>query len=251
MNAVLDFLQDEKDRIEKEATSRSEKDLELWQRWDQNGRQAEDLDPLMKQLTPLIRKQTNIYSGHVNIPKPAVEAEFQIQAINALHKYDPKKAALNTFLTHQLKKGKRFISTYQNIGRISETRIYKINEFQNTRDLLADKLRRDPSAHEIADEMKWPVRQVTAMEQEIRRDVPTSTLITGGMEEIRPSKEGEVLRLLQYDLDPEEKLVYEYLLGENGKPQLKPGAIATKMNINPSKVSRIKASIAAKARRYS
>lgn len=231
------------------ATRRSQKDFQLWQQWDQNGRREEDLEPLMKQIEPIIRKQSNVYSGKVNIPKPAIHAEFQIQAIKAIQGYDPNRAALNTHLTHQLKKAKRFISTYQNVGRISETRIYKINQFQNERDRLADKLQRDPTAIEMADQMKWPVKQVTAMENELRKEVPTS-MTQGGLEEIKPSKEAELLRLLQYELDPEERSVYEYLLGENGKPQLKPGEIARKMNLTPSKVSRIKASIGQKAQRY-
>jgi hypothetical protein len=45
-------------------------------------------------------------------------------------------------------------------------------------------------------------------------------------------------------------LVYEYLLGINGKPQLKPGQIASRMRITSSKVSRIKTSIGNKAKRY-
>ncbi len=249
-NPVEAFLVEDA-KLEKEAaTRRAQEDLKLWQQWDQNGRKPEDLEPLMKRIEPIIRKQSNIYAGRVNIPKPAVHAEFQIQAIKAVQGYDPNRAALNTHLTHQLKKGKRFISTYQNVGRISETRIYKINQFQTERDLLADKLQREPSAHEIADHMKWPVKQVTAMESELRKEVPTSMIQGGGVTKLKPSKEAETLRLLQYDLSPQEKTVYEYLLGENGKPQLKPGQIAQKMRLTPSKVSRIKASIGKKASRY-
>jgi DNA-directed RNA polymerase specialized sigma subunit len=249
-NPVDDFLLFDAE-LEKQAVSnRAQKDVELWQQWDQNGRSPEDLDKLMRQVEPIIRKQSNVYAGHVNIPKPAVQAEFQIQAIKAIQTYNPTKAALNTYLTHQLKKGRRFITNYQNVGRISENRIYKINEFNTAKDELADKLRREPSAHEIADRMKWPVSQVTALEKELRRDIPSSHLPGGGMEELKTSKETEVLRLLQYELSPEEKTVYEYLLGENGKPQLSPGQIAQKMGMAPSKISRIKSSIGMKAKRY-
>jgi DNA-directed RNA polymerase specialized sigma subunit len=249
-NPVFEFL-DAEGELEKEAISRrAQKDLELWEKWDQNGRKAEDLEPLMTQLAPVVRKQSNVFAGKVNIPKPAVLAEFQIQAIKAIQSYNPKRAALNTHLTHQLKKGRRFITTYQNVGRISETRVYKITEFKNERDRLADKLQREPTALEIADRMQWPLKQVVAMESEIRKEVPLS-LTQGGLTSTKPSKEAETLRLLQYELDPQELLVFEYLLGENGKPQLRPGQIAKKMNLTPSKVSRIKASIGKKALRFS
>lgn len=246
----LDEFLELEDTLEKEsASARAKKDLELWHRWDQNGRKPEDLEPLIKQVSPIINKQANVYSGRVNIPKPAVQAEFQIQAIKAIQSYDPNRAALNTHLTHQLKKGKRYITTYQNIGRIAEPRIYRINQFQSERDQLRDELQRDPSSLELADRLKWPQKQVAAMESELRREVPLSTM-PGGLTMNKPSKEAEVLRLLQYDLTPEEQVVYEYILGENGKPQLKPGQIARKLNMTPSKVSRIKMSIGKKAKEY-
>ena len=237
--------------LEKEAaSSRAKKDFSLWQEWDKNGRKPEDLEPLMKQMDPLVRRASNVYSGKVNIPKSAVRAEFQIQAINAFGNYDPNRgASLGTHLTWQLKKGKRFISTYQNIGRIPETRIHHITTFKNARDELSDTLGRDPSGHELATKLKWPTNQVTAMELELRKEVPTSTL-QSDMTSLKPSKEGELLRLIQYDLTPEEKAVYEHLLGSNGKTQLKPGQIAKKLRMSPSKVSRIKNSIGKKAKRY-
>lgn len=247
---VLDFIEFAEELDKEAAESRAQKDFQLWQTWQQGGRQPEHLEPLMKQMEPLIRRASNIYSGKVNIPRSAVHAEFQLQALNAFNTYDPQRGAtLGTHVTWQLKKGKRFISTYQNIGRIPETRIHNITPFQNARDELRDELGRDPSAHELADRLKWPVNQVSAMELELRREVPLSTL-QSDMTSLRPSREAEVLRLIQYDLSPEEKVVYEHLLGVNGKPQLKPGEIAMRLNMSPSKVSRIKDSIGAKVKKY-
>lgn len=243
---IEEFIQLEKLAIR----ARAKKDLELWQKWNDGGKKEDDLEDLMKQMDPLIRKQTNVYAGKVNIPSSAIRAEFQIQAMKAFNTYDPKRGAqLNTHLNWQLKRGKRFITTYQNIGRIPETRAYKITEFQNTRDALSDRLGREPSAHELADKLKWPINQVTSMELDLRREVPTSAL-QADASSLKPSKEAEVIRLLQYDLTSQEKLVYEYLLGLNGKPQLKPGQISRKMNIPASKVSRIKNSIGKKASKY-
>ena len=67
---------------------------------------------------------------------------------------------------------------------------------------------------------------------------------------VKPSRTAEVVRLIQYELKPEEQAVMEHLLGINGKPKLKPGEIATKLNMTPSKVSRIKSSIASKMGQY-
>ena len=238
--------------LKKEAArTRAQKDFDAWDRWRTGGKKEEDMEVLLKQVDPLIRKASNVYAGKVNMPNSAIRAEFQIQAMKAFDKYDPNRgAALGTYLTWQLKKGRRFVNTYQNLGRIPETRINLITTFQNEKDRLTDKLGREPSAMELADRLKWPVTQVSAMETELsRKEVPMSTL-QGDLSALKPSKEAETIRLLQYELNPEEKLVYEYLLGINGKPQLKPGQIASRMRITSSKVSRIKTSIGNKAKRY-
>lgn len=233
------------------ATQRGQKDFQLWKTWVDNGKQPEDLDPLMKQLDGLVRKATNVYAGKVNLPKAAIRAEFQIQAMKALDKYDPTRGAqLGTFLDWQLRRGRRFVTTYQNIGHIPENRIYKITDFQNAQSALRDRLGREPSNLEISDQLHWPVNQVSALSVELgRKEVPTS-MLKGDMAGSGVSRETEVLSLLQYELAPEEKSVYEYVVGINGKQQLTPGQIATKLNMSPSKVSRIKLSIGQKAKKY-
>jgi DNA-binding MarR family transcriptional regulator len=45
---------------------------------------------------------------------------------------------------------------------------------------------------------------------------------------------------MQYGLTPQERTVYEYTFGMNGRPMLKPGQISTQAKIHPSKVSRIR-----------
>jgi hypothetical protein len=88
-----------------------------------------------------------------------------------------------------------------------------------------------------------------ALEHEIRDEIPSSRF-AGEMMAIKPSKDAEVLRLIQYELTPEEKSVFEYSMGMNGKPQLKPGDIAQRLNMQPSKVSRLKLAIAQKVDRF-
>ncbi len=67
---------------------------------------------------------------------------------------------------------------------------------------------------------------------------------------LTPSRESEVLNMVRYELTPEELLVYEYTVGFGGKPLLRPGQIANKLNMNPSKVTRLRKSMAAKVDKY-
>jgi DNA-directed RNA polymerase specialized sigma subunit len=248
MTAVAEFLE----YLEKEAVDRAAKDFELWQQWNDTGRSSSAMRPLLKQFKRLIYKRANVYAGkNPNVPPEAVRAEFMNQAIKGFETYDPNRGAgLGTHINWQMMKARRFISTYgSGIGRIPENRSYMVTTFTNARDELNDRLGRDPSALELADHLKWPLKQVSALELEVRREVPSSLLQADTMS-VKPSREAEVVRLIQYELNPEERLVMEHLLGINGKPQLKPGEIARNLSMTPSKVSRIKLNVANKIKQY-
>lgn len=248
MKAIEQFFQHEKEA----AASREQKDLDAWEEWNAKNRDPNAVRPLLKRFKPLIMKRANVYAGkNPNVPAEAVRAEFMGHAMKAFETYDPNRgAALKTHVYNQMRKGQRFISQYAGgFGRMPEDRFYRVQEFRNARENLADQLGREPSALELADELKWPIKQVTQMELEDRKEVPMSHLAKD-MTSIKPSHSAEVIRLIQYDLTPQERLVMEHLLGINGKLKLRPGQIALQLNISPSKVSRIRATIANKVKQY-
>lgn len=231
---------------------RADKDFNLWQSWVDDEKSAGAMRPLLKQFKPLIYKRANVYAGkNPNVPPEAVRAEFMNQTIKAFETYDPNRgAALGTHVNWQMMKARRFIATYgSGVGRIPENRSYKVNQFTNAKDELQDRLGRSASAMELADHLKWPVKQVSAMELEVRREVPSSLLQADTMS-VKPSREAEIVRLIQYELKPEEQIVMEHLLGINGKSKMKPGEIASKFNMTPSKVSRVKLNVAKKIKQY-
>jgi DNA-directed RNA polymerase specialized sigma subunit len=241
--------------IEKDANSSSDraaKDKELWEQWNEAGRTPSAMRPLLKEFKPLIHKRAGVYAGkNPNVPPEAVRAEFMNNAITAFENYDPNRgAALGTHVNWQLMKSRRFIATYgSGSGRIPENRSYKVQEFKNAKFELQDSLGREPSGMELANKLSWPLKQVSSMELELRREIPSSMFQADTMA-IKPSRSAEVIRLIQYELTPEEQNVMEYTLGVNGKPQLKPGDIASKLNMSPSKVSRVKLEIAKKMGKY-
>jgi len=239
---VEEFLELDKEAAKYDA----QRDVELWGQWMDGGKQPEDTEVLLNQFKGLIRSESNRFAGHLNIPPSAVHSQFQTQAMRAFETYDPNRGAkLSTHVKNQMKRGRRFVHTYQNLGRIPEPRIYKITDFKTNQLELEDQLGRPPTAHEMADRMKWPVKQIVAMESELRDEIPASRF-QGDIMSIKPSADAEVLRLIQYELSPDERAVFEYSTGSNGKPMLKPGEISKKLNMPASKVSRLKLSIANK-----
>lgn len=246
------FLDKAAARRVKDLAATQAKEQELWNRWKQKGERSKDLTPLLKSYNPLIRKKANQFVGNVNLPPAAIHAEFQHAALNAFRKYDPNKgAALNTWVNINLKKAQRWVSKYQNVARIQENRQYKIGAFNNARATLDDRLGREPTNLEISDYMGVPENEISMLNTEIRKALPTSGF-EGGFDPttIAPDRDLEKLRLIKYELSPEELLVYEYTVGDGGKDQLKPGQIARKLKMSPSKVSRLRNAITAKLEKY-
>ncbi len=200
----------------------------------------------------MIRSRANKFAGQADLPPATVHAEYNKQFLNAVKSYDPNKgAALGTWVQNNLRKAQRWVATYQDPTRIQEQRYYKVGEFQNARATLDDQLGREPTTRELSEHLKWPEKEVGRMEAETRGALYSSTWGEGyDPTSIMPSRETEVLNMIRFQLDPEELLVYEHTIGYGGKSKLKPGQIARKLKMSPSKVSRIRNSITGKMTPY-
>ncbi len=215
----------------------------LWQAWVDGGQQPRDLRPLLKSFGPLIRNRMGIHLGRVKmIPDKAIKAEYQVQFVQALRSYNPEKGSLGTYVYRYLDKAKRFIAEYQNVGRIPENRIYKIREYKNAVASLAEETGAKPSQADLVKKLGWTKADVGRMDQELRND-----LVSQNFEEdpfmLLPSRDQEVLRLFKYELEGDDRTVYEYLTGL-GRPRItSTGEIAEKVGLPDYRVSRIKNSI--------
>ncbi|MFW9801202.1 MAG: sigma-70 domain-containing protein [Candidatus Thorarchaeota archaeon] len=231
---------------------RAEKELQMWHDWNNSGRQPEKIRPLIHSLQPLIRNRSKIFENKIrDIPPAVINSEFQRQVVNALETFDPNRnVKMSTYITKRLKKANRFITTYQNPARIIETRVYNITKIRNAEDILQQKYGRPPTAHEIADYTQMPVNDVQTLQTEVRRTFPIGQFGASDPAVFTPSRSKEIMKLLPYDLTPEENSVFEYIHGIGGKPMLGTGDIAKKLNISAPKVSRLKKSIADKWSTY-
>ena len=221
-----------------------------WQKWKQGGEKPDDLRPLLKSLNPLVQKKMSQWKNRVPIPPAAMEAEFKKHLLGGLRTFDPTRGAqLNTHVFHQMRRAERFIKANQNFGYIPEARSDKIGSFKLVEAEMAQELGRPPNSTELSEKMKWSPKEVGRMQRELRKDIPASGFSADPAANM-PSKEREALRLVHYDLSQEEKSVFEMTTGMNGQQVLTPGQVATKLNMSPSKVSRIRNSISQKLARY-
>lgn len=225
-----------------------DKELELWKTWKANGEKPEDLRPLLKSLKPLIMSEAYKFKGgKLRLSPASIDAEFYKQALAAIRKYDPDRGAkLGSWVRTYLIKARRFINQHQNAARIPENLIYEIREYQTAENDLEAKMGRPATDLEMAGYLKWPLSQVVTMAKSIRRD-----LWTHGFEEDpsanEASEEGEILKLLKYELNEDEKKVYTQYYDKGVRST---ADIAKNTGFNIWKVSRIRKSIAEKVEKY-
>lgn len=231
--------------------SKQQKDLHLFNKWKET-KKKEDFQQLYRHFGGLINEASKKASMGSNLPRAAFKLEAAQQFYDALERFNPDKgASLQTHLYGSVEnKLKRLNYTYQNLARRPERAVggvYHITQFNNERLFLQDKLGREPSAQEIADNLGWSVKQVETMMLEDRRDLS----LNAELEEMNVtdtfSADEELIAMHYYDMNPEQQLVFDYATGRHGKQAiLRPNgtadfrAIAQKLNMAESKVQKLR-----------
>jgi DNA-directed RNA polymerase specialized sigma subunit len=229
--------------------SKQQAEMEMWNKWDQGGRRSQDLRPLVSSMRPLVQERVNVYSGRVPIPPEALEAEFKNHAVKAIKTYDPNRGAkLSTWVRSNIRKGGRFVSTYQNVGRVVEDRVAKISEYKLAKEKLAEQQGRPPTDAEMSRKLRWSLPEVQRMNSELRADIMSSAFESDPTT-YTPQVDGEIVEYLHEELSPQEQKVFQYMKTP-GATQGKTGLIAKQLKWSPSKVSRLRKAIESKARHY-
>jgi DNA-directed RNA polymerase sigma subunit (sigma70/sigma32) len=232
----------EKDAVDKD---RKASELSLWKEWRHTSSPV-TLGKLLTSFQPVITSTVKKFES-VPLPPSTISAEAKKQAVNAFRTFDPKAgAALGTHVYNYMMKVNRFVYEHQNIGRIPEHRVVQIGTFNAVKSELQGKLRREPSAMELSDELGWSLQEVERMEREMKREVPASAIDESDFSFSSTSDAQKVMTFIYYELIPQEKVVFEYLTGYAGKPKLDEHEIAKKLDITHDRVKKVKAKIAEK-----
>jgi len=226
---------------------RNAEDLLLWQQWKASGGTPESLAPLMARFEPMLRSKMGPYLGKVRlIPDTAIEMEFRLQFVEALKTFDPEKGNLGTHVYRAVDRAKRFIANHQNVGRVSEARVYQIKTFQTALSELQDSLGREPTTKELSEDLGWSKAEVTRMQSELRNDLVSQFFEGGDAFAFAPSVTQETLALFKYELDDKERQVFAHVTGL-GAPRIESTAeLSKKLGIPDYTISKIKKGIARK-----
>lgn len=238
-----------------------EREYEMWQEWKSSGEDPAKLAPLMDSMGGIVQQTVNTYSA-ADIDDRFVKAEAEKKVYEALKSYDPSlNTKLSTHVINRQKRVGRFVKNHQNFARVVENRAANWADYQEARKEITEATGRDPSREELSVALsnklkakgvkKWKVSAAEAGRYmaEDRRD-----LVHTGLDQdsfvTMPTQDRLVIKMVEEELTPEERAVYERLLGLNGAPKQGPGEIARALKIHPSKVSRLSASIGKKVEAY-
>lgn len=219
-------------------------DDELIKKW-RNQRSQSAYNTLKRRHTGMVMQAVNRYAA-ANIPRQSLEAKAWTLFDDAVQNYKINtNAKFSTYLTYQLKKLDRHTKKHQNIARIPETLSGRIGDYNRANQQLGQKLKRQPTHHELADHLKMPVTHVKRLSKSLRGD-----LYEGKFEGTEFDQQNTNLNWLLIELRDEltmqEKLVYDHLIGYKKQKITNKQKLAKKLNLTPGRISQITKNISKK-----
>lgn len=260
---MSDPVSDYFDSREKIAQDKYAEDIQLFNQWKENPNKP-NLGKLLKHFEPEINKRVKLFKAPA-VDIAAFKADLKKNAIVAFETFDPNRgASLRTHVANRLKRSQRFNAKHQNVAFIPEEKSALITPIQKARDFLYQENGTEPSHSEISTYLndnpglvrnKRVSGQVTPQLVKTVYDYQIADIAGSSFESDPYSKtmssEVETMGLLRGALKPDEQVVYDYLLGKNGKPKIEStGVLATRLGKSPSQISRLRKRIEATFRKY-
>lgn len=224
---------------------------ETHQLWRQN--QTPEMNTkMLSAVQPTIDTALSSYVG--TSPSSAMKTRAKLMALKALQNFDPAKGNVRTHLLSQMQSLRRLSAQEQNIISIPEQvglDYQKLNEAERA---LADRLSRDPTDDELADETGLSVRRIGKI-RSFHQPLAEGTTVSENAEEqadggdLASKIPGQTtaqeawVNFVYGDLSPTNKLIMDMLLGRNGRRKTSVQEIARKLNITPGAVSQRAAKI--------
>ena len=258
MNAVEEFFATK----EKHANVKREKEQQLWQQWNANGRKPEHLDQLHQAFRPLINAKLREWKAP-RVNAAAFAADLDVHAYNAYDSYDPSRGTtLYTHVSNWLPKSHRYNTKQQNFVYMPEAQTRFIGPIRQAHDQLTDELGRVPTNAEITahvnaqdPKFKLTAKRVETIRSNQKNDLPGS-LWTYDPATKASNREQEVLNLINAEITSifprqDDRAVFEHIYGINGRATITgTNELAKKLGKSPSQISRIKSSVGAKVKSY-
>jgi len=219
-------------------------DKELIERWKKK-RDYMAYKQLKDRHKRMVYYTVNRYAA-ASVPRSALEAEGWKLFDDAVNNYKPNAGAkFSTYLNYQLRKLDRYTKKYQNIARIPEALSSKIGDYDRASQTIMKNKGRQPTHSEMSNALNMPVKQVKQLHKSRRGDLYEGKFEHADIE-LNIEKGNWLLRELRDELNPQERQVYDHLIGHKKQKITNKKKLAAKLNMSPGRISQITRSIAVK-----
>lgn len=210
-----------------------DRDHQLWQTWKAAPSQ-ETLNPLMRQMMPLIRREMTPWSNVV--PAAFLENAAKGLALKAFHTYDPKHGTtLGTHTVNHLKKLSRTAYERQSSISVPEQKRLTFNTYHRVKLQLEDEHGRPPSHNEIADAMRLPPKHLQSIVDLVgKRELMESG---DGPSFAQHMDDEEAIHLAWHDMTPLQRSIFERRTGYNNTKILDGAGIMKSLSISQGVLS--------------
>lgn len=202
------------------STLTKSKDIELWEAYKANPG-PHTLQPLMRQLDPVLQNEINKWTGA--LARPVLETKARNLTLEAIKTYNPNAgAALATHVVNRLQKLSRDVYTHQDAVRLPEYKKLKVHSYVRAERELTDTYGREPTHQEMADHLAWSPKMLSEVQKSLQPELLASQDMGAGLFE-SPSAWGNassngLIDFVYHDLAPVDKLIFEHSTGYSGKP---------------------------------
>lgn len=209
------------------------KDTELWRSWSRL-RSDTNMQNLLAQLDPLIQSEVNRWAG--SLARPLLEIEAKRLAIDAIGSFSPSGgASLGSHVMNSLKRLSRLVYTHQNVGRIPEHQVLKLQSYNVAVNNLKDQLGRDPTVQEISEDLRWSKPYLARFQKSLRKEYVES----GDTPPIFDTNSGSsgTIDFVYNDLPTLHKKIFEHTTGYGGAKILDNSELMKKLHLTQGQYS--------------
>lgn len=189
---------------------------------------------VVKGLEPTISYTLASVNAHDD---PVVRAKAMLIAADAVDSFDPKfGAGLPTHVSAQLRQLNRIAKQNRSPVRIPERVQLDAFRLSQARKRFADEKGREPDIQELSDYVNLSIKRLEKI-QKYQLAVPSEEAMGESAQEMT-DYESEAVRYVHQDADHTDRRILEFKTGYGGTPVMDPKAIALKLNLTPSQLSR-------------
>lgn len=221
-------------------------DEDLIKRWKKQ-RDYSAYTELKNRNRGMVFQYVNRYKA-ASVPQSALEAEAWKLFDDAVNDFSPTAGAkFSTYLSYQLRKLDRYTKKYQNIARIPEALAGQIGDYDRAYNQYVSKHKKAPTHKQMSKLTGMPISHVKRLHTSRRQDL-FEGMYEGNIQERLDLEESTkwLLVELRDELTPQERQVYDYLIGHN-KPQItSKKELSQRLKMSPGRVSQITRNIAIK-----